>query len=133
MATGGCSSSGSCSACVSQGARVAEHDDFAELLQEAAAGKGKPVYLVEGDEFLARSAARELAEALVPEKDRALNLVILDAAAGPREIASHLNTIAMFAAPKAVVVEGAEAFADEIDGDKELARDRKSTRLNSSH
>jgi DNA polymerase-3 subunit delta len=94
------------------------------LLQEAAAGKGKPVYLVEGDEFLAKSAARELAEALVPEKDRALNLIVLDAAAGPREIASHLVTIAMFASPKAIVVEGAEAFAEEVDAERELSRAR---------
>lgn len=103
---------------------MADGDALGKLLEEAAAGKGKPIYLVEGDEYLARSAARELAEALVPEKDRALNLVVLDAAAGPREIASHLVTIAMFAAPKAVVVEGAEAFAEEVDADKELARAR---------
>ena len=99
-------------------------DDFVQLLEEAAAGKGKPVYLVEGDEYLAKSAARELAEALVPAKDRALNLVVLDAAAGPREIAGHLVTIAMFAAPKAVIVEGAEAFAEEVDAERELSRAR---------
>ncbi len=103
---------------------MVEHDAFAQILEEAAAGKGKQIYLVEGDEFLARSAARELAEALVPQKDRALNLVVLDAAAGPREIAAHLVTVAMFAAPKAVIVEGAEAFADEVDAEKELGRAR---------
>jgi len=103
---------------------VAEVDAFAKLVEEAAAGKGKPIYLVEGDEYLARSAARELAESLVPEKERGLNLILLDAAAGPREIVSHLVTIAMFAAPKAVVVEGAEAFGEEVDADKELSRAR---------
>jgi DNA polymerase III delta subunit len=96
-----------------------------ELLDEARAGKGRPVYLIEGDEYLARTAARELAEALVPEHDRALNLVVLDASAGAREVASHLVTVAMFAAPKAVVVEGAEAFAEEVDATRELARARE--------
>jgi len=32
------------------------------------------VVLIEGDEYLARTSARELADAIVPEKDRALNL-----------------------------------------------------------
>lgn len=98
--------------------------ELADLIEQAAAGRGQPVYLVEGDEYLARTSARELAEALVPEKDRALNLVLLDASAGAREIASHLVTIAMFAAPKAVVVEGAEAFAEEVDAERELSRAR---------
>lgn len=96
-----------------------------ELIEAARAGKGKPVYLIEGDEYLARTSARELAEALVPEKDRALNLLVLDASAGAREIVSHLVTVAMFAAPKAIVVEGADAFAEEVDAERELARARE--------
>jgi DNA polymerase III subunit delta len=99
--------------------------DLGELLEAAAQGKGKPVYLVEGDEYLARGAARELAEALVPEKERALNLVLLDASAGAREIVSNLMTVAMFAAPKAVLVEGSDAFAEEVDAEREIARARE--------
>jgi DNA polymerase-3 subunit delta len=99
--------------------------ELSELLEEARAGKGKPVYLVEGDEYLSRGAAREIAEALVPQHDRALNLLVLDASAGAREIAMHLVTVAMFAAPKAVVVEGADAFAAEVDAERELARVRE--------
>jgi DNA polymerase-3 subunit delta len=100
-------------------------EELASLIDEARAGKGRPVYLFEGDEYLARSAARELADALVPEQDRALNLVLLDASAGAQEIASHLVTIAMFAAPKAILVEGADAFAEEVDAEKELSRARE--------
>jgi DNA polymerase III subunit delta len=99
--------------------------ELSELVEEVAQGRGKAVYLIEGDEYLARGAARELAEALVPEKDRALNLVMLDASAGAREVASHLMTVAMFSAPKAVVVEGAEAFAEEVDAEREIARARE--------
>jgi len=99
--------------------------ELGELLTAVAQGKAKPVYLIEGDEYLARGAARELSQALVPEKERALNLVTLDAGAGAREVVSHLVTIAMFAAPKAVVVEGADAFAEEVDAERELARARE--------
>ena len=98
--------------------------EMAELLEEAAAGKGKEIYLFEGDEYLARHSARELADALVPEKDRALNLILMDASAGAKEITAHLVTIAMFAAPKAVVVEGADVFAEEVDAERELSRAR---------
>ncbi|MBS2024870.1 MAG: hypothetical protein JST92_20935 [Deltaproteobacteria bacterium] len=99
--------------------------ELSELLEKAGQGKAPPLVLLEGDEFLTRTAARELAEAIVPERDRALNLIVLDAAAGAREIVSHLVTIAMFAAPKAIVVEGAEAFAEEVDAEKELSRARE--------
>src|SRR5207253_1532833 len=91
---GGCSWSGCCSASGS-----CAMSELGELLTAVAQGKAKPVYLIEGDEYLARGAARELSQALVPEKDRALNLVTLDAGAGAREVVSHLVTIAMFAAP----------------------------------
>src|SRR5258705_3052402 len=98
--------------------------EMAEMLEEVAAGKARPVVLIDGVEYLARMSARELADAIVPEEDRALNLVILDAAAGAREIASHLVTVAMFPAPKAVLVEGADAFAEEVDATRELSRAR---------
>lgn len=98
--------------------------ELSEVLALAAQGKAPALILLEGDEFLTRQAAKELAEAIVPEKDRAFNLLVLDAAAGAREITSHLVTVAMFAAPKAIVVEGAEAFAEEVDGEKELSRAR---------
>lgn len=97
--------------------------EIADLLEDPA--RCPALVLVEGDEYLARTTARELAEALVPEKDRGLNLLVLDAAAGPREIASQLVTVAMFPAPKAVVVEGADAFAEEVDAARELARARE--------
>src|SRR2546429_8377380 len=99
--------------------------EIADLIGQAAAGKARAVVLIEGDEYLARTSARELADAIVPSKERALNLIVLDAAAGAREIASHLVTVGMFAAPKAVVVEGAEAFAEEVDAERELTRVRE--------
>src|SRR5947199_4168169 len=98
---------------------------MAELIEEATSGKARAVTLIEGDEYLARTSARELADAIVPEKDRALNLIVVDAAAGAREIVSQLVTVGMFAAPKALLVEGAEAFAAEVDAEREIARVRE--------
>src|SRR5947208_16950212 len=60
--------------------------DIAALIGQASAGKAPAVVLIEGDEYLARTSARELADAIVPSRERALNLIVLDAAAGAREI-----------------------------------------------
>ena len=98
---------------------------MAEIADLLAPGKCPPVVLIEGDEYLARTSARELADALVPERERALNLLVLDGSAGAREIASHLMTVAMFPSPKAVIVEGAEVFAEEVDAEREVARVRE--------
>lgn len=98
--------------------------DLAGLLEQAAAGKAPQLVLFEGDEYLTRAAAQEFACALVPEKERALNLIAIDAAAGAREITAQLVTVAMFPAPKAIVVEGAEALAEEVDADREFSRAR---------
>jgi DNA polymerase-3 subunit delta len=74
-------------------------------LAEAAAGKPQPVYLFDGDAFLALRAARAMAQALVPEASRALNLVELDAAASPAEVAAELATAGLFGGSKAVLVQ----------------------------
>jgi DNA polymerase-3 subunit delta len=90
-------------------------------LAEAVAGKPQPVYLFEGDAFLALRAARAMAEALVPERARTLNLVELDPAASPAEVAAELATSGLFGGGKVVLVkepaflaareDSAEAFA----------------------
>src|SRR5512142_458984 len=74
-------------------------------LAEAAAGTPRPVYLFDGDAFLALRAARALAHALVPEASRALNLVELDAAASPAEVAAELATGGLFGGGKVVLVQ----------------------------
>lgn len=90
-------------------------------LSDARSGKPRPVYLFDGDAFLALRAARELARAIVPEGSRALNLVELDAAASPVEVAAELATGGLFGGGKVVLVQepafltaredAAEAFA----------------------
>ena len=85
-------------------ARPARKGDGATLelcLEEAGAGRPAPVYLFDGDAFLAGRAARELAGVLVPEAQRDLNVVELDAAASPAEVAAELATRGLFAGPEA--------------------------------
>ena len=61
-----------------------------------------PVILFHGEEFLARKAAEELVERLVPQASRDFNLSILEAAASPADVARELATIPMFRGTKVV-------------------------------
>jgi DNA polymerase-3 subunit delta len=93
-------------------------------LAEVEAGSARPVYLFDGDAFLAARAARAVAQAHVPEASRALNLVEFDAAASPAEVAAELATGGLLGGRKAVVVlepafltareDAAEAFAAAV-------------------
>jgi DNA polymerase III subunit delta len=67
-------------------------------------GKPSPIYLLDGDPFLTQRAGRAIADALVPEGQRSLNLVDLDAAASPAEVAAELSTGGLFGGRKVVVV-----------------------------
>jgi len=67
-------------------------------------GRASPVYLLDGDPFLSLRAARSIAEALVPEAQRSLNLVEVDGAAGPGEVAGELGTGGLFGGGKVVLV-----------------------------
>jgi DNA polymerase-3 subunit delta len=98
-------------------------------LAEARAGEPAQVYFFDGDPFLAGRAARELADALVPEAERDLNQVELDAAATPGEIAAELATRGLFAGPasrKVVLVQepaflsSKEESADSFERAREM-------------
>src|SRR5512138_139607 len=93
-------------------------------LAEAAAEKPRPVYLFDGDAFLALRAARAVAHALVPEASRALNLVELDAAASPAEVAAELATGGLFGGGKVVLVQEPAFLASKEDADEAFARAR---------
>ena len=78
--------------------------DLEGALSAIRAGKPAPVYLLDGDAFLTLRAARTIAEAIVPEGQRSLNLVEVDAAAGPGEVAAELGTGGLFGGAKVVLV-----------------------------
>jgi len=94
-------------------------------LADVRGGAPRPVYLFDGDAFLALRAARELSVALVPEAQRALNLVELDAAASPAEIAAELSTGGLFGGGKVVLVQEPAFLAskEDVEAAFERARD----------
>jgi len=97
---------------------------LAASLAEARAGKPAPVYLLDGDAFLAGRAGREIAEALVPEDRRSLNLVELDAAASPAEVAAELSTVGLFGGAKVVLLSEPAFLSSKEDQDDAFRRAR---------
>jgi DNA polymerase-3 subunit delta len=83
------------------------------------------VYLLDGDPFLAGRAARELCDALVPEERRALNLVELDSAASPGDVAAELATGGLFGGGKVVRVQDPAFLASRDDAARGFADARE--------
>jgi DNA polymerase-3 subunit delta len=101
---------------------------LAGCLDEARAGTPAPVYLLDGDAFLSGRAARELTALLVPGAERDLNVVELDAAASPAEVAAELATRGLFggAASRKVVLLSEPAFlTSKEDGGEAFERARE--------
>jgi DNA polymerase-3 subunit delta len=94
-------------------------------LADARAGAPRPVYLLDGDAFLALRAARELAAVLVPETQRALNLVELDAAASPGEVAAEIATGGLFGGGKVVLVQEPAFLTSKEDVEASFETARK--------
>ena len=95
---------------------------LATCLADAKAGTAQPVYLFDGDAFLALRAARELAFTLVPEAQRALNLVELDAAASPAEVAAEIATGGLFGGGKVVLVQEPAFLTSKEDAAESFER-----------
>lgn len=95
-------------------------------VDELLAGGPKAVYLLHGEEFLARKAAEELVDRLVPPSQRDFNLSILEAAASPAEVARDLATVPMFRGTKVVWLRDPEFLAPRRAGKSDqLARLRE--------
>ncbi|HUK66571.1 MAG TPA: DNA polymerase III subunit delta [Anaeromyxobacteraceae bacterium] len=101
--------------------RTRESGGLASCLSEVRAGSARSAYLFEGDAFLAGRAARELAALLVPEAQRDLNLVELDPAASPNEVAAELLTRGLLggAGSRKVVILSEPAFLTGKEGGAE--------------
>ncbi len=91
-------------------------------LAEARAGKPRPVYLLDGDPFLALRAGREIAGTLVPEAQRSLNVVELDAAASPAEVAAEVATGGLFGGGKVVLVQEPAFLTSKEDAEDSFDR-----------
>jgi DNA polymerase-3 subunit delta len=94
-------------------------------LAEVRAGKPSAVYLLDGDPFLSLRAAREIAFALVPEAQRSLSLVELDAASAPGEVAREIATAALFGGGKVVLVQEPAFLTSKEDVEASFETARK--------
>jgi DNA polymerase-3 subunit delta len=83
------------------------------------------VYFLDGDPFLSGRAARELAAIVVPESQRSLNLVELDAAASPADLAAELATTGLFGGRKVVLVHEPAFLTSKEDGADAFDRARE--------
>jgi DNA polymerase-3 subunit delta len=106
-------------------AQTERESTLESCLAEAKQGQPASVYLFEGDPFLAGRAARQLAETLIPEGGRDLNLVGLDPAASPAEVASELATGGLFGGAKAVVLDEPAFLMAREDAADAFARTRQ--------
>ncbi|BDG08038.1 DNA polymerase III subunit delta [Anaeromyxobacter paludicola] len=105
--------------------RAAASHTLEGCLAEARAGSPAPVYLLDGDAFLAARAAAELCGALVPEARRALDLVELDPAASPAEVAAELATRGLFGSGKVVLLREPAFLASKEDAQGAFDRARE--------
>jgi DNA polymerase-3 subunit delta len=83
---------------------AAEGPGLETLVAEAEAGRAAAVYLLDGDAFLTLRAGRRIAQAIVPEPQRSLNLVEMDAASSPGDVAAELATGGLFGGAKVVLL-----------------------------
>jgi DNA polymerase-3 subunit delta len=102
----------------------AEGPDLEGLLGEVRAGRPAPVYLLVGDPFLTLRAARRLVEELVPVGQRSLNLVELDAATSPGEVAAELATGGLFGGAKVVLLQEPAFLQSKEDAGEAFERAR---------
>jgi DNA polymerase-3 subunit delta len=101
--------------------------ELEDCLAEARDGRPRAVYLLDGDAYLSLRAARDLCHALVPEAQRALNLVELDAAASPAEVAAEVETRGLFSTGRKVVLVQEPAFlTSKEDVEDAFAKARES-------
>lgn len=85
--------------------------DFPKIIEQTKEGSIAPIYLLHGDDYLVKSALKELIEILVPESQRSTNLQVFDGSeADFREILNSVNTFALFGGRKVIVVRNSRIF-----------------------
>jgi len=87
-------------------------DAIGKIVADMQRGKRAPVYLLFGDELLAREGAKAIVDALVPEAHRSLSVETVgddDAAS----VAGRLRTVPLFGGLKVVVVRDTKAFVSK--------------------
>ncbi len=84
-----------------------------KAVTEIKRGKRYPVYLLHGDEFLAKAGARAIVDALVPPARQSLNVETVTEEADLASLPIRLNTVPLFGGTKIIVVHDSKAFVSK--------------------
>lgn len=84
-----------------------------KALAEIGQGKSYPVYLLHGDEFLAKDGAKAITGALVPREQQSLNVETVPEELELSSLPMRLNTLPLFGGRKIVVVHDSKAFVSK--------------------
>jgi len=84
-----------------------------KALAEIKRGKRSPVYLLHGDEFLAKSGARAIIDELVPPAQRSLSVETVAEEADLASLPIRLSTVPLFGGAKVVIVQDSKAFVSK--------------------
>jgi DNA polymerase-3 subunit delta len=98
-----------------------------KALDDIKTGKIFPVYLISGDEsFLVKEATRRIAEAILPEKERATNLEVIEGENEDWErIIQSLSTYALFGSRRVVEVKDTRIFYSKFDVEKIIEKSKE--------
>lgn len=84
-----------------------------KAISEIKQGRRFPVYLLHGDEFLAKEGAKAIVESLVPPVERSLSVEVVSEDRDFASVPSRLRTVPLFGGAKVVVVDDSKAFVSK--------------------
>jgi DNA polymerase-3 subunit delta len=86
-----------------------------KAVAEITQGKRYPVYLLTGDEFLAKDGARAIIGALVPPEQQSLSVEVVSEESDLASLPIRLSTLPLFGGSKVVVVYDSKAFLSKFN------------------
>lgn len=86
-----------------------------KAVAEIKQGRRYPVYLLTGDEFLAKDGARAIIGALVPPEQQSLSVEVVSEESDLASLPIRLSTLPLFGGSKVVVVYDSKAFLSKIN------------------
>ena len=93
-----------------------------KAVAEITRGRRSPVYLLHGDEFLAKEGAKAILEALVPPGRQALSVEVVPEDQDLASLPVRLRTVSLFGGTKVVMVHDSKAFVSKESLDSLVKR-----------
>jgi DNA polymerase III delta subunit len=94
-------------------------------VSEIQRGRRYPVYLLHGDEFLAKGGAKRILDALVPLEQQSLAVEVIPEDRDLASLPMRLATVALFGGTRVVVVQDSRAFVSGQSAEKIAQRSLK--------